>query len=62
MGYIRDISIAIILLLRVGAIFTTINIQISFLFGLAASSDVILVRNFDETIDESFIPVEIEND
>ena len=60
MGFIRDISVAIILLLSVGAIFSTVNTQISFLFGLAPSGNTILIRNVDEPIENIFIPSSLE--
>ncbi|MFV2015129.1 MAG: hypothetical protein ACC656_06865, partial [Candidatus Heimdallarchaeota archaeon] len=62
MGYIRDIAIVIIILLSVSAIFFTVNNQISLLFGLAPSNNNLLIRNVEGTIDESFIPVGLEND
>ena len=56
MNFIRDIAIPIILLLAVGAIISSVNLQLTNLLTIGGQNDVVIVRNVHTPIEDSIIP------
>lgn len=61
LNFIRDIAIPIILLLTVGAIIGSVNVQLTNLTALTAQSDVLIIRDTNKPIEQSIIPSNLTN-
>lgn len=59
MNFVRDIAIPIILLLAVGAIIASVNLQLTNLLTLGGQNDILLVRNTQLQIENSSIPANL---
>ena len=61
MNFVRDIAIPVILLLSVGAIIISVNLQLTNLLTLGGQNNILIIRNTQEPVENSTIPASLVN-